>query len=121
MRFRACVVIGDHKGRVGYGIAKGGDVSLAVNKAATAAKKRLITLPLVEGTIPHEMRLKFGAANILLKPAPEGTGVIAGGPLRSLFAVAGVRNIVSKMIGSRNKINNVKAAYIALSTLRPRQ
>lgn len=119
MRFRACVVIGDMKGRVGYAVAKGADVSMAVTKAVTAAKKRLMTIPLVrEQTIPHEIRLKFGAAMVFLKPAPAGTGVIAGGPLRALFQVAGIRNIVSKMQGSRNPINNVKATYFALKNLR---
>lgn len=120
MRFRACVVLGDRKGRVGYGLAKGGDVSLAVTKAATAAKKRLITVQLVEGTIPHVVHQKQGAALILLKPAPQGTGLIAGGPLRSLFEVCGIQNIVSKMQGSRNKINNIKAGYEALRSLRRR-
>lgn len=120
MRFRACVVLGDRKGRVGYGLAKGGDVSLAVNKAVTAAKKRLITIQLVKGTIPHIVHQKQGAALILLKPAPQGTGLIAGGPLRSLFEVCGIQNIVSKMQGSRNKINNIKAGYEALRSLRRR-
>lgn len=118
MRFRACVVIGDKKGRVSYGLAKGGDVSLAVNKAVTAAKKRLINIPLKDGTIPHIVHQKHGAAVILLKPAPIGTGLIAGGPLRSLFEVGGIHNIVSKMQGSRNKINNIKAGYEALRSLR---
>lgn len=118
MRFRTCVVIGDKKGRVAYGIAKGGDVSLSVAKAVAAAKKRLITVPLKDGTIPHQMQLKFGAAQILIKPAPSGTGLIAGGPLRPLFELAGIQNIVSKMQGSRNKINNVKAAYLGLKSLR---
>ncbi len=118
MRFRACVVIGDRKGRVSYAIAKGADVSLAVTKAVTAAKKRLITIPIVDETIPHEVKMKYSAARIFLKPAPAGTGVIAGGPLRAMFDVAGIRNIVSKMQGSRNKINNVKAAYLALQSLR---
>lgn len=118
MRFRACVVIGDRKGRVAYALAKGSDVAGAVNKAVTAAKKRLIVVPLVNNTIPHKTLQKFGAAQVLLKPAPEGTGLIAGGPLRSLFELAGIHNIVSKMQGSRNKINNVKAAYIALKNLR---
>lgn len=120
MRFRACIVLGDRKGRVGYGLAKGGDVSLAVTKAVTAAKKRLITIQLVEGTIPHIVHQKQGAALILLKPAPQGTGLIAGGPLRSLFEVCGIQNIVSKMQGSRNKINNIKAGYEALRSLRRR-
>lgn len=118
MRFRACVVIGDRKGRIGYAIAKGADVSLAVTKAVTAAKKRLITIPIVDETIPHEVKMKFSAAQIFIKPAPAGTGVIAGGPLRAMFDVAGIRNVVSKMQGSRNKINNVKAVYLALQSLR---
>lgn len=118
MRFRACVVIGDRKGRVGYGLAKGGDVSLAVNKAATAARKRLVNVPISQETIPHEVRAKFGAAYVFLKPAPAGTGVIAGGPVRAVIELSGVRNIVTKMQGSRNKINNVKATFSALAGLR---
>lgn len=118
MRFRACVVIGDRKGRVGYALAKGADVAGAVNKAVNAAKKSMITVPMVNESIPHETRQKFGAAYVLVKPAPVGTGLIAGGSLRTLFELAGIHNIVSKMQGSRNKINNVKAAYIALKNLR---
>lgn len=121
MRFRACVVIGDRKGRVGYALAKGSDVAGAVNKAVNAAKKRMITVSMVNESIPHETRQKFGAAYVLLKPAPVGTGLIAGGSLRTLFELAGIHNIVSKMQGSRNKVNNVKAAYCALKNLRKPQ
>lgn len=120
MRFRACVVIGDHKGRVGYALAKGADVALAVSKAATAARKTLITIPITEGTIPHEAQSKYGAAMILLKPAPSGTGVIAGGPVRAVIQLTGITNIVTKMKGSRNKVNNVKATFDALKSLHSR-
>lgn len=121
MRFRACVVIGDRKGRVGYAVAKGADVSLAVNKAVTAAKKRLTMIPKYNDTIPHETTQKYGAAQVFLKPAPAGTGVIAGGPVRAVIGLAGIKNIVTKMQGSRNKINNVKATFFALTTLRKRR
>lgn len=120
MRFRACVVIGDRKGRVGYAIAKGADVSLAVNKAVTAAKKRLTTIVIQNTTIPHQVQCKFGAAKVFLKPAPEGTGVIAGGPVRAVIELSGIQNIVTKMQGSRNKLNNVKATFLALTSLRKR-
>lgn len=118
MRFRACVVIGDRKGRVGFALAKGADVSIAVNKAVAAAKKCLIRVPIKDDTIPHTARKKYGAAFILMKPAARGTGLIAGGPLRPLFELAGVKNVVSKMQGSRNKVNNIKAAYLALQDMR---
>lgn len=120
MRFRACVVIGDRKGRVGYAVAKGADVSLAVNKAVTAAKKGLMTVPLWRETIPHPIEVKLGAARVFLKPARVGTGVIAGGPVRAVVELAGIRNIVTKMKGARNTVNNVKATYEALRQLRPR-
>ena len=121
MRFRACVVIGDRKGRVGYAIAKGADVSLAVNKAVTAAKKRLTVIPIYHATIPHQTQYKFGAAKVFLKPAPAGTGVIAGGPVRAVIELSGIQNIVTKMQGSRNKLNNVKATFLALTSLRKRE
>jgi small subunit ribosomal protein S5 len=118
LRFRACVILGDGKGKVGMGVAKGADVTIAVSKAVAKAKKNLITVPIVRETIPHEIREKFGAASILIKPAPRGTGVRAGGPLRAVFEIAGIPNIVSKILGSKNKINNVKAAINALSKLK---
>lgn len=120
MRFRACVVIGDHKGRVGFGVAKGADVSLAINKAVAVAKKCVIRVPLYEDTIPHEVRTKFKAADVLLKPAPRGTGIIAGGAVRMTLDLAGVPNVASKILGSRNKINNVQATINALSSLKVR-
>lgn len=119
MRFRACVVIGDGKGRVGMAVAKGPDVATAVNKATTQAKKTLFAVPMTEGTIPHEMRLRFRAARVLLKPAPKGTGVIAGGALRPVFEVIGMTDVVAKMLGSKNKVNNVKTLLLALKNLKP--
>lgn len=118
MRFRACVVIGDKKGQVGYGLAKGADVTMAITKAINVAKKRLVRIFLVRGTIPHAIREKFGAAKILLKPAPQGTGIMAGGAVRLVLEVAGVENIVGKILGSNNKINNVKATFKALQNLK---
>lgn len=117
MRFRATVVIGDGKGRVGIGVGKGLDVTLAVGKGSTIARKNLITVPIVRETIPHPITMKFGAAMILLKPAPKGSGVIAGGPLRSVMELAGIRNVVAKMLGSANKVNNIYAAFEALKRL----
>lgn len=118
MRFRACVAIGDGKGRVGVGVTKGVDVTTAINKAVTSAKKHLVTIPIRNETIPHVIRVKFGAAFILLKPAPKGTGVIAGGPIRILMELGGVKNIVAKMLGSQNKVNNVYATLKAFRLLR---
>lgn len=118
MRFRACVALGDGRGKVGVGVAKGADVTLAVNKAVAQAKKNLVTVPFIRETIPYEVRLKYNSAVILLKPAPKGTGIKAGGPLRMIFELAGVRNIVGKILGSSNKINNVRAAIEAIRRLR---
>ncbi len=118
MRFRATVIIGDHKGRVGYGVAKAADVSAAVNKAVTQAKKRLMTIPLVNETIPHQVEAKFGASKVLMKPAPKGTGVKAGGAMRVVMELAGVPNIIGKLLGGKNKINNTKATIDALQQLR---
>jgi small subunit ribosomal protein S5 len=121
MRFRALVVIGDQKGRVGIGVRKGMDVSEAINKAVNAAKKSMITVKLVNGTIPHEIKLKYKSSVVFLKPARPGTGVIAGGAIRSVLDMVGVKNVLSKMIGSPNKINNVTATYIALSKMRSKE
>ncbi|MFA6106856.1 MAG: 30S ribosomal protein S5 [Patescibacteria group bacterium] len=117
MRFRACVAIGDKKGKVGVGIAKGADVSGAVTKAVNKAKKNLIKVRIVNDTIPHEVRHKFGAAKLLFKPAPEGRGVIAGGAVRAVIELAGIKNIVSKILGTNNKVNNVKCTIEALNSL----
>ena len=118
MRFRACVVVGDRKGRVGYAVAKGADVTLAINKAVTKAKKHLIHVPIVNETIPHRVQVKSGAAKLLLKPAPKGSGIIAGGAVRIVLDLAGVSNVVAKTLGSKNKINNVSATFKALQSLK---
>lgn len=118
MSFRACMVIGDRKGRVSAGVAKGLDVSIAINKAVHQAKKHLITVPIKNDTIPHWIQSKFGAAVVLLRPATQGRGVVAGGAVRSVLALAGVENVTAKMLGSKNKMNNVKATLKALAGLR---
>lgn len=118
MRFRALTVIGNRKGRVGYGLAKGVDVAGATSKATTQARKGLLTVPLIFDTIPHPVEAKFGAARVMLKPAPRGTGIKAGGAIRPVLELAGIPNVVSKIMGSSSKINNVKAAFAALRQLR---
>jgi small subunit ribosomal protein S5 len=117
MRFRALVVIGDRNGKIGVGVAKAAEIPKAVEKAVNQAKKRLIEVPIKNGTIPYEIKYKYGPAHILLKPASEGTGIIAGGPIRAVVELAGITDILSKMLGSENKINNVFATYFALKEL----
>lgn len=119
MRFRALVVLGNKKGRVGVGLAKGADVSLAVEKAATKARKSLVQVPLKNGTFPHEITVKYKSARVMLKPARVGTGIIAGGPVRVVLEMAGVPNVVSKTLGSPNKINNIRAVFKAFSLMKP--
>jgi small subunit ribosomal protein S5 len=121
MRFRALVVIGNHKGKVGMGLKKGADVAESVNKAVNAAKKNLITLPLVNETIPHGLVVKYKSSSLMLKPAKPGTGVIAGGAVRSVMELAGVKNVVSKMLGSNNKVNNVKAVFSAFGKMKSKE
>lgn len=121
MRFRALVVVGDRKGKVGMGLRKGVDVAEAVNKAVNAAKKNMVIVPLINETIPHAISLKFNSSKILLMPAAPGTGIIAGGALRSVLELAGVKNILSKMLGSSNKVNNVKAVFEALKKMRSKE
>lgn len=118
MRFRALVVIGDHKGKVGMGLKKGADVAESVNKAINQAKKNMVTLPLINETIPHEVNIKYKASALIMKPARQGTGVIAGGAVRSVMDLAGVKNVVSKMVGSNNKVNNVKAVFAAFKSMK---
>lgn len=118
MRFRALVVAGDRKGRVGIGLKKGTDVAEAVGKATNEARKTLIAIPIVNETIPHAVQIKYKSANVLLKPASRGTGIIAGGPVRAVIDLAGIKNISSKMLGSSNKVSNVRAVYSALSKLK---
>lgn len=117
-RFRTTVVIGNKKGLVGMGVGKGADVSSAINKAVIEAKKHLIKVPIVNDTIPHEVWVDFSGAKVFLKPARLGTGVIAGGAVRAVMDSAGVKNILSKMYGSNNKLNNVVATLMALKKLR---
>lgn len=119
--FSVLVVAGDRKGRVGVGLGGAPDVSSAVRKAVTYAKKHLITVPMHGKTIPHEIRLKRGAAQILLKPAPPGTGVIAGGAVRAVVEAAGIRDIVSKILGSKNQASNVYATLEALKHFKIRK
>jgi small subunit ribosomal protein S5 len=118
MRFRASIIIGDRRGRVGFGVAKGVDVAMSVEKAFRQAKKNMITVPLVNETIPHEVYSKYAAAKVLLKPAPKGTGLKSGGPTRMVLELAGVPNAVSKLLGAKNKINSAKATFLALSALK---
>jgi len=116
MRFRATVVVGNKNGRVGVGIEKGNEVMTAVQKAAATAKKNMIDVTLKGTTISHEVSARKGGAYVFLKPASEGTGVIAGGAVRAVLESAGVRDILSKMIGSNSKINNAYATILALSS-----
>lgn len=118
-RFRALVVVGDHKGQVGVGTAKGADVTAAVSKAVETAKKNFMTLTLYKGTFPHEAQAKVGGANILIMPASPGTGLIAGGVVRTVLEVAGVSDALSKSLGSTNKINTAYATLAALQSLQP--
>lgn len=115
--FAALVVVGDKKGRVGAGHGKAADVAAAIKKAVVAAKKHLITVPIVNGTIPFNVTVKLGAARVMLKPAPSGSGIIAGGSVRSIVSAAGIHNISSKVLGSGNKGSNVYAALEALKQI----
>lgn len=117
MRFRATVVIGNYKGKVGIGIGKANEVSGAIHKAVQKAKKNLITVPLRKDTIPHQLKVKFKSAKILLIPASQGTGIIAGGAVRKVVELAGIKNLLSKILGSSNKLNNTKATWLALKNM----
>ncbi len=118
MGFSVVIVVGDRKGRVGVGLGKAPDVASAIRKGANYAKKHLIDVPMKGTTIPHDVMVKLGAAKILLKPAPKGTGVIAGGPVRAVIEAAGIRDVVSKILGTNNQASNVYAALHALKQLR---
>jgi small subunit ribosomal protein S5 len=118
-RFRALVVVGDHKGKVGIGISKGADVTAAVTKATEVAKKHMIIVALHNDTLPHEAEAKVGGARILIKPASKGTGLIAGGVIRTILEVTGVRNVLSKSLGSTNKANTAYATLEALRMIVP--
>ena len=118
MRFSALVVIGDEKGRVGYGMGKAVEIPEAIRKAVEDAKKQLVTVPIVGTTIPHEVIGKYGTGKVVLMPAPEGSGVIAGGPARAVIEQAGIKDIVTKSYGTNNPINVVKATVEGLSRLK---
>jgi small subunit ribosomal protein S5 len=120
LSFRACVVIGDRKGRVGYGVEKGKDVQIAVEKAVNQAKKNLIHVPMVFDTVPHRVLAKYKAGRVMITPAPRGSGVIAGSVIRLVLELAGVQNVSAKMLGkTNNKIINVKATFEALQSFNP--
>jgi small subunit ribosomal protein S5 len=116
--FSVLTVVGDKKGRVGVGLGKALDVTSAVKKGIAKAKKHLITVPMKGTTIPHTVRVKRGAAEVLLKPAPPGTGIIAGGPVRVVVEASGIRDIVGKILGTDNKASNVYATLEALKKLK---
>lgn len=117
MRFAALVIVGNKNGRVGVGLGKSSDVSSAIIKGATSAKKRMIDVPIVNNTIPYAINVKKGAAQVMLKPAPSGTGIIAGGAVRAVVEAAGIKNISSKILGSGNRASNVYATFEALQSL----
>lgn len=118
MSFRCALVIGDKKGRVGLGVAKGADVQISIEKAYKQAKKNVVKVPLVNETIPHAVWVKYGAAQVMLKPAPSGTGLKSGGAMRVVLEFAGVPNAVSKILNSNNKINIARATIEAIKQLR---
>lgn len=118
-RFQALVVAGDHQGSVGIGISKGADVTAAINKATNVAKKKMVKLNLYKGTLTHEVEAKLGGARVLIIPAAPGTGLIAGGVIRSILEVSGIENALSKSIGSNNRINVAYATLKALESMVP--
>ena len=118
MRFNCIVVVGDGNGHVGVGFGKANEVASAVNKAKEAAKKNIFRAPIIKGTIPHRIDIKYGSVKLMLKPASDGTGIIAGGPVRAVLEQVGVTNILTKNTGSTNAINVVKAVAKGLKDLR---
>jgi small subunit ribosomal protein S5 len=119
-RFKALVVVGDRKNKVGVGVSKGQDVQTAIAKATDVAKKNMITIPVVNTTIPHDAEVKLSGARVLIKPASPGTGIIAGGVVRQIIGVTGINNLLSKSLGSTNKVNIAYATIEALKSLVPR-
>ncbi len=118
MRFRTIVVVGDGNGHVGIGYGRANEVAAAVNKAKESAKKQIFKTPLIKGTIPHRVDAKFGSVKLMLKPAAQGTGIIAGGPVRAVLEQLGIKNILTKNTGSTSPINVVKAVESGLKQLR---
>ena len=118
MRFRCIVIVGDGSGHIGIGYGRANEVAAAVNKAKESAKKQIFRCPLIKGTIPHRIDVKFGSVKLMLKPASPGTGVIAGGPVRAVLEQAGITNILTKNTGSTSPINVVKAVEKGLNQLR---
>jgi len=121
MSFSALVVVGNKKGKIGVGFGKAPSVLSAIKKAVRKGKENLIEVPISNGTIPCQIKVKRGAAEILMKPAPEGTGIVAGGSVRKVVEVAGIKNIVSKILGTRNKASNLYAVLKAFKKLKKRQ
>ena len=119
-RFKALVVVGDRKAKVGVGVAKGADVQAAVQKATDVAKKHMTTIALDGDTVPHDSEIRFSGAQVLLKPAAPGTGIIAGGVVRTIIGVTGIRNLLSKSLGSTNKVNIAYATIGALTSMVPK-
>lgn len=119
MRFRAVVVVGNKKGKVGLGTGKAGEVQAAVQKATRAAKRAMQRVPMKKGTVPHQVDIKFKSARLRILPASPGTGIIAGGALRTILELAGVKDVLSKRFGTKNKLVNAQAAMLALSQLKP--
>jgi len=117
IRFSALVVVGNKKGKVGIGLAKATDVRGAIKKAIDAAKRKLVSVALSGTTVPFSVREKFSAAEVLVKPAPAGSGIIAGGPMRVVMEAAGIRDVVGKILGTKNKISNVYATLAALEAI----
>ena len=118
LRFRAAVVVGNGKGTVGLGTGKAAEVVVAIEKAVRDAKKNLVTFPIVAGTVPHDVKANFKATSVLVHQASEGTGIIAGGAIRKLIAVSGLKDVLAKRFGGRNQLTNVRAAIKALSSLK---
>lgn len=116
--FAAIVVVGDGKGVIGYGLGKAGEVTAAIAKGMEAAKKNLVKVPVLKGTVPHEIEVRFGGAKVLLKPAAAGTGMVAGGAMRPVLEAVGVTDVLAKSKGSSNPHNLVKATILALSQMR---
>ena len=119
IRFRASIVIGDGKGRIGLGIGKAGEVQVAIEKAIRDAKKNLVTFPIVNGTIPHDVAVNYKSSSLYIHPAHAGTGIIAGGAVRKIFAVSGIKDVIAKQHGAPNKITNARVAIKALASLKP--